>query len=119
MSPPASETGEADARWRRIGAGLAGLGVAAGAFGAHVLEHHARLDTWKTGALYHLIHGIALCIPGLPRLSRRFLLAGTAIFSGSLYLLVLLDEPRFGAITPIGGVALILGWLLAARPGKP
>lgn len=106
-------------RWRRIGAVVAALGVAAGAFGAHALGEHPRLETWKTAANYHLLHGIALCLPGLPRLTRALLLGGTVVFAGSLYLLVLLDQPWLGAVTPLGGVALIAGWLSGARALQP
>ncbi len=103
------------AKWLRIGACVAALGVAAGAFGAHALDPHPRIETWKTAAQYQLVHGIALCLPTLPRLSRILLLAGTVVFSGSLYLLVVLDEPRLGMVTPVGGAALIAGWLSALR----
>ncbi|GDX79426.1 hypothetical protein LBMAG42_12370 [Deltaproteobacteria bacterium] len=110
-------------KWRRIGAVIAAIGVAAGAFGAHALGEHPRLETWKTAAQYELFHGIALCVPGLPFVTRALLLVGTLIFAGSLYLLVLLDQPWLGAITPLGGLALIAGWLSAASalkaPGAP
>lgn len=110
-------------RWRRIGAVIAAIGVAAGAFGAHALGEHPRLETWKIAAHYQLLHGIALCLPGLPRVTRILLLVGTLIFAGSLYLLVLLDQPWSGAVTPFGGLALIAGWLSAASalkaPGAP
>lgn len=101
-------------RWRRVGAVIAAVGVAAGAFGAHALGDNPHIETWKTAAHYQLLHGIALCLPGLPRITRVLLLVGTAIFAGSLYGVVLLDQPWLGAITPLGGVALIAGWLSAA-----
>ncbi len=100
--------------WRRLGGLLAGLAVMSGAFGAHALAGNPRLDVWKTAALYHLVHAIALLLPGLPTLTRRLHLAGLLVFSGSLYLLVLTDTPWLGAITPIGGLCLIGGWLAAA-----
>jgi uncharacterized membrane protein YgdD (TMEM256/DUF423 family) len=100
--------------WIRRGAALAALGVAAGAFGAHALAANPRLDSWKTAALYHLVHAVALVLPSLPIATRRLHLAGVVVFSGSLYLLVLLDAPWLGAVTPIGGVCFILGWLWAA-----
>ena len=106
-------------RWRRIGAVVAAVGVAAGAFGAHALGEHPRLETWKTAAHYEMLHGIAMCLPGLPKITRILLLVGTLIFAGSLYLLVLLDQPWLGAITPFGGVALIAGWLSAASALPP
>lgn len=104
---------EMDRRWRRIGAILAAVGVAAGAFGAHALGEHPRIETWKTGASYLLLHAIALCLPGLPLVTRRLLLAGIVIFSGSLFALVLSGQAWLGAITPLGGVSFILGWVLA------
>jgi uncharacterized membrane protein YgdD (TMEM256/DUF423 family) len=111
-----------------IGALLAAVGVAAGAFGAHGLEglvSDSRLETFDTGVRYHLIHAVALvAIGSLVEMwqvsSTRMLVAGhllvvgVFIFSGSLYLLVLTDTPWLGAITPLGGVSLILGWCLFA-----
>lgn len=105
-------------RWLRIGALIAALSVAAGAFGAHALDAHPRIETWKTAAHYQLVHGVALCLPTLPRLSRALLLVGTVVFSGSLYLLVVLDEPRLGMVTPVGGLTLIAGWLAALRSSR-
>lgn len=108
----------------RLGALLAGIGVMAGAFGAHALENMVspdRLDTFETAARYQMYHAIALFVIGLkdpdpPRakwVGFLFLL-GILLFSGSLYLLVLTDTSWFGAITPLGGVAFIAGWLLLA-----
>lgn len=100
---------------------LGALAVAAGAFGAHGLEGHVtpeRLTTWKTAANYHLIHSVVLFVlagrPAHPW-SFRLFVAGILLFSGSLYLLVLLDLPWLGAVTPLGGVSFILGWLSLAR----
>ncbi len=103
-----------DRFWRRVGAALAATAVGLGAFGAHALGAHPRIETWHTASHYHLLHAIALCVPGLPGWPRRLLLAGTLVFAGSLYLLVLSDQRWLGAITPIGGVVLIVGWVLAA-----
>jgi uncharacterized membrane protein YgdD (TMEM256/DUF423 family) len=114
---------------RRIfafGSVLAGLGVAFGAFGAHALKvslSPKMLDTFETGVRYQMYHGLGLlalawAINHWPE--RRLwpaawlLLAGTVVFSGSLYLLVLTGVRWLGAITPIGGVALVAGWGLAA-----
>ncbi len=106
--------------WRRIGSALAALGVGAGAFGAHALADNPRLDVWKTAALYHLIHAVALLLPGLPELTRRLHLGGVLLFSGSLYLLVLLDLPKLGMVTPLGGLCFIGGWAFAAgQRGDP
>jgi uncharacterized membrane protein YgdD (TMEM256/DUF423 family) len=108
------------------GALSAALGVAAGAFGAHALADAvspARLDTFETAARYELIHALALVLVGVlieRRADRRLrwagglFLAGTLLFSGSLYLLVLTDTPWLGAITPLGGIAFISGWLVLA-----
>jgi len=112
---------------RRIfaaGSGLAGMGVVFGAFGAHALEASLTpkmLDTFETGVRYQMYHGLGLLALAwaISRWPERrlgsaawLLLAGTAVFSGSLYLLVLTGARWFGAITPIGGVALIAGWAL-------
>jgi len=106
------------------------LAVATGAFGAHGLRamvSPAQLAVWQTAVLYHLIHGLGLFViaalaaqlGGLSgsrplRLAVWCLLLGVIVFSGSLYLLVLTNTPWLGAITPIGGAAFILGWLLLA-----
>ena len=102
-------------------AGLVGaVGVALGAFGAHGLKDHISpelLEIYRTGVLYHLLHAVALLAVAIagPRLQRGALvralfLGGIAIFSGSLYALALTGVRWLGAITPLGGVALIAGW---------
>lgn len=102
------------------------VGVATGAFGTHGLRAHVGPDmlaTWQTAVLYQMIH--ALGMVGIAALQARlhqrlaslaafFLLAGILIFSGSLYALVLSNVRMLGAITPIGGVSFMLGWLLLA-----
>ena len=105
---------------------LAGLGVVFGAFGAHALKASLSpkmLSTFETGVRYQMYHGLGLlalawAISRWPerRLATAawLLLAGTVVFSGSLFLLVLTGARWFGAITPFGGVALIAGWALAA-----
>ncbi len=107
---------------RRVAAILGALAVAAGAFGAHALEGRVtpdRLDTWHTAATYHLLHAVALLALGLAPVPRRLtsmlFVFGILIFSGSLYALVLLDMPILGAITPLGGLCFIAGWLSLAR----
>ena len=109
-----------------LGALAAGLAVALGAFGAHGLANRVtpeRLDVYKTGVLYHMVHALALFAaswaatqwPGWPVHTAGYLfLAGIVLFSGSLYLLVLTDTAWLGAITPLGGVAFIAGWVLLA-----
>ncbi len=107
-----------------LGAVVAGLGVALGAFGAHGLTvTPERLETFKTGVQYHLIHALALLVvswaatqwPGWAVHASGYLfLVGIVLFSGSLYVLVLTDTSWLGAITPLGGVAFIVGWGLLA-----
>ena len=98
------------------------LGVAAGAFGAHGLRERLgpeMLTVWETAARYQLIHALALLAvawavtrwPGTATSAAGWLfVAGTLLFSGSLYLLSLSGVRWLGAITPIGGVAFIVGW---------
>ncbi len=117
----------------KLGALFAGLGVALGAFGAHALKQRldARdLEIFETGVRYQMYHGFALLIVAwlttrigpegamLIRTSGWAFVAGTLIFSGSLYALVLTQTRWLGAVTPLGGVAFLVGWtclLLAAR----
>jgi uncharacterized membrane protein YgdD (TMEM256/DUF423 family) len=103
----------------KVGAILALLAVAFGAFGAHALKEIVtpeRLQTFETGVRYQMYHALALLMMSvLPLKNYRaawFLLIGTIIFSGSLYILILSDIGIFGAITPIGGVLQIIGWVL-------
>ena len=108
------------------GALLLALGVATGAFGAHGLRRLATpdlLDVWRTAAHYQLIHaaGLLLVAALWPRLAPApaawaggLMLAGLLIFSGSLYALVLSGVRVLGAVTPIGGLLLILSWLTLA-----
>ena len=100
------------------------MAVALGAFGAHgladFLETSGRTDTFETAVRYHFYHSLLLVIMGLlgRRISIRLpfylISAGILIFSGSLYLLIFSDISWLGAITPIGGAALIAGWLALA-----
>jgi uncharacterized membrane protein YgdD (TMEM256/DUF423 family) len=103
----------------KVGAVLALLAVAFGAFGAHALREIVtpeRLQTFETGVRYQMYHALALLVMSvLPLKHYRaawLLLIGTLIFSGSLYLLVLTGIGVFGAITPLGGVLQIIGWVL-------
>ena len=98
------------------------LAVTAGAFGAHALSGHVppeRIETFRLAARYQLIHAALLVAIGLSgdRLASRpakvaivSLFAGVFVFSGSLYILVLSGQGFWGAITPLGGVLLHLGW---------
>ena len=106
------------------GAALALLAVALGAFGAHALRARLEprdLEIFETAVRYQMYHALGLI--GIAWLSTRLagpltgwagwlMVAGTLVFSGSLYLLVLTGPRWLGAITPIGGVMLIAGWLL-------
>lgn len=108
------------------GAISACLAVAAGAFGAHGLK--SRLDAemlsiFETGVRYQMYHAFGLIVvawaltrwPGhLLWTSGWLFIAGTVIFSGSLYLLSLTGQRWLGAITPLGGLAFIAGWLCLA-----
>ncbi|MCA8968779.1 MAG: DUF423 domain-containing protein [Planctomycetes bacterium] len=111
--------------WVAVGSVLGALAVIAGAFGAHGLA--ARLAergtaaTFETGAHYHLVHAVALTLCGvLERTGLRIGLAahgflwGTVVFSGSLYVLALTGPKWLGAITPVGGTLMIVGWLALA-----
>jgi uncharacterized membrane protein YgdD (TMEM256/DUF423 family) len=112
----------------RIASAIFGcLAVAFGAFGAHgledLLERTNRVDVWETAAHYHLIHAVLLYIVASaanPNIRAwRFLASGIAIFSGSLYLLCLTEFSPLGAITPIGGLCLMVGWILLAKQTTP
>lgn len=109
--------------WIRIGALLSALAIVAGAFGAHALKTRLtpeELDTWKTAVLYHAIGALALVLYGVfdrngrGRVAGWSFVLGVLLFSGSLYALALGAPRWFGAITPFGGVLLILGWLAFA-----
>ncbi len=111
------------------GALLLASGIAIGAVGAHVIKSRLppdRFDVLQTAVLYQLICGLGLLCVGLAlgRPATRgarllaaggnLVLAGALLFSGSLYLL-LAGAPRLlGAVTPLGGVCLILGWIVVA-----
>jgi uncharacterized membrane protein YgdD (TMEM256/DUF423 family) len=98
------------------------LAVALGAFGAHglkaTLETNGTLAIWQTGALYHLVHAVVLLMLALretvARLPFALFASGILIFSGSLYLLAITNLRWLGAITPIGGLCLLGGWLALA-----
>lgn len=106
-----------------IAAILLALAVAAGAFGAHALKNvlsAERLETWQTAVQYHAWHALGLMLIALIGIQfglvitwpASLILAGIVIFSGSLYVLCLSGIGWMGAITPIGGVAFIVGWVL-------
>jgi uncharacterized membrane protein YgdD (TMEM256/DUF423 family) len=101
-------------------AGVVGAAaVALGAFGAHGLKATVDdpylLGLWETGARYHLVHAAALlgvaAHPRQPKLAAALFTAGIVIFAGTLYAMALGGPRWLGAVTPIGGVSLIVGWL--------
>jgi len=106
----------------RLTAILGGLAVALGAFGAHGLEQiltqHGRIEAWNTAAHYHLIHAVVLLVLLSMKTWRPrtwiSMATGILIFSGSLYLLCLTQIGWLGAITPIGGLFLLGGWISLA-----
>lgn len=114
------------------GAILAAAAVATGAFGAHALSNivnEKAMHTWETAVLYHIFHALALLLCGVllqqqpcKKLVQAgwFFSIGLALFSGSLYAMVLLQAGGaasfrwLGAITPLGGFSFIIGWMLLA-----
>ena len=114
-----------------LGPIFAALSVASGAFASHALktklDTHA-LEIWETGAKYQMYHAIAILLVGLLALNEsmpsNFLnaagigfIVGIFLFSGSLYALSLSGVKVLGAITPLGGVAFLIGWMCLAIAG--
>jgi uncharacterized membrane protein YgdD (TMEM256/DUF423 family) len=104
---------------KKLTAVMGFFGVLLGAFGAHALrpslEAAGMMPIWQTAVLYHLVHAVALlAVTGQTAISRltfwSFFL-GVVVFSGSLYLLALTRISLLGAITPLGGFGMLLGWL--------
>jgi uncharacterized membrane protein YgdD (TMEM256/DUF423 family) len=101
-------------------AALGFLGVALGAFGAHALKGKVDEDLWRTAVSYQMWHVLAAMIVAAP-LAKNLFLAGVVIFSGTLYALAL-GAPRWlGAVTPIGGLLLLAGWVatILKKGGAP
>ena len=106
----------------RFSAALCFLTVGLGAFGAHVLKAtltaNAMTDVWNKAVLYQFVHALALLVlaslPGASRLASWLFVAGIVIFSGSLYVLALTNVKWLGAITPLGGLCFLAGWLMLA-----
>ena len=96
----------------------AGLAVAAGAFGAHALRERLEpraLEVFETAARYQMYHALAILLCAVlatsgARTAGWILQGGIVLFSGSLYALALTDVKVLGAITPIGGLAFLVGW---------
>lgn len=108
-----------------LGAGNAFLVVALGAFGAHALRSRITPDllaVYQTGVQYHMVHALGLILIAalserltatrLVRWSGWLLTAGIVLFSGSLYALALTGTRALGAITPLGGLCFLTGWVL-------
>jgi uncharacterized membrane protein YgdD (TMEM256/DUF423 family) len=110
-----------------LGASFAGLAVAAGAFGAHMLKpvlDTTMLGVFETAVRYQMYHALALCVVAMldePSYRKSSLaavgwlfVAGVILFSGSLYILSVSGIRWVGAFTPLGGAAWIAGWILLA-----
>jgi len=128
---------KADPQKLRIAAALGFLAVALGAMGAHGLEAMwkaqlpleeavYRLKVWNTASFYHSIHAVVLLIlayafptPTEGRWTVNTFFAGILVFSGSLYLLSYTGMKWLGAITPIGGLLLMCGWLFLVLNARP
>ncbi|MDB6161106.1 MAG: hypothetical protein JWO04_4812 [Gammaproteobacteria bacterium] len=105
---------------------LIALATALGAFGAHALKAHLpqdKLQVYETAVRYHFLHALGLLAIGvllrsldgeLLRWAAALVLAGIVLFSGSLYLLTFGAPRLVGIVTPMGGLALIAGWILFA-----
>lgn len=111
-------------RFLVLGTLLMGLAVCFGAFGAHGLKQIVtpeRLAVFQTGVQYQFYHALGLCIVAfiahiepkkMVNIAGNLMLTGVLIFSFSLYLLVILDISWLGAITPIGGILMVISWLI-------
>ncbi|WP_139491860.1 DUF423 domain-containing protein [Brevibacillus dissolubilis] len=110
-----------------LGSIMGFLSVALGAFGAHGLRDRVTeklLMNWNTGAQYHMYHAIAMVLVGIlaMKLANSAQLnwagwsffVGILLFSGSLYAMALTGITKLGAITPLGGLAFLIGWALVA-----
>lgn len=109
-----------------LGAFIVAFGIVLGAFGAHALKDTLtpyQLEIFKTGTLYHLLHGMAVTVIAILALnqvvsarvaarSAGLFIFGIVAFSGSLYLLAMGGPSWLGPITPLGGTAFIAGWIL-------
>tara|TARA_B100000073_G_C23295482_1_gene396358 strand:- start:83 stop:451 length:369 start_codon:yes stop_codon:yes gene_type:complete len=109
-----------------FGSLFAALSVLLGAFGAHGLKNRLSMEDlaiFETAVRYQMYHALGILLMGVASLYLNeklvsipayFLILGIIIFSGSLFLLVFTNLRWFGAITPLGGLCLIIGWLLLA-----
>lgn len=112
-----------------IGAASGFVAVAAGAFGAHALRARIGADAiavWETGARYQMYHALAIFVAAwmatrgapLATWAGWLFLAGTILFSGSLYALALSGVRGLGAVTPFGGLAFLAGWVCLALASR-
>lgn len=102
--------------WARAGALSMLAAVACGAFGAHALKARLSPDmlaVWETAVRYQVYHALALLVVR-DRVPAWCFLAGTLLFSGSLYVLALTEIRKLGAITPLGGLLFLAGWAALA-----
>ena len=103
-----------------IGSVFGFLGVAFGAFGAHILKNNLTpelLDTFKTGVLYQLIHSIVIISIGFSGIQKYFksvyfFIAGIALFSFALYIYSVFNVKIFAMFAPFGGASFMIGWIL-------
>ena len=108
--------------WLLIAAINGFLAVAAGAFGAHAVQgalDAPALQTFETAARYHMYHALAMVLAGVMTAKGAstagwMFQAGIVVFCGSLYALALTDVKVLGAITPLGGLAFLAGWVWLA-----
>lgn len=106
----------------RVAAVSGALAVVLGAFGAHGLKEslaqNGTANIWEKAVFYHFIHAVMLFVlaqrPPLKAGPWWCFFCGIMIFSGSLYLLAVTNRPWLGAITPLGGLSLIAGWIWLA-----
>ena len=110
-------------KYRLLGSMLAFSAVSFGAFGAHALREtlsvHDSIQTWETAVRYQMWHALALILlsmipepQSMPKMAGPCFVVGSLLFSGSLYGLAL-DGPKWlGPVTPLGGLCLMIGWLL-------
>jgi uncharacterized membrane protein YgdD (TMEM256/DUF423 family) len=122
VSPSRSREVAAVSRWLQIASVLGAVGIVLGAFGAHALKARLAaesLASWQTAVQFHLIHAVALLALALfetqsgrsIQLPAWLFSLGIALFSGSIYLLVLTQQRWLGPLTPLGGLCFIAGWL--------
>ncbi|MEP6786622.1 MAG: DUF423 domain-containing protein [Sphingomonadales bacterium] len=102
----------------RIAALSAALAIGAGAFGAHATQGEAA-EWLRTGAMYQLIHAVAaIAIVAISHRAAALMLGGSALFAVTLYAMALGAPHWLGAVTPVGGLTMIMGWVLLALKAR-